>query len=78
MAETMDELDFLIEYREKVKEFEAAKEEGGERWQDAKYEMREYRQYWREIRDAFAPPPEEGDAVATPETLSTKAEGKSV
>jgi hypothetical protein len=76
--EPMDELDFLIEHRTREKEYLAAKEEGGDAWREAKNKMREWRQHWREIRAAFAPPPAEGDAVATPETLSTKAEGKSV
>lgn len=90
MAKVMDELDFLIEHREREKAFHEAKEKGqdkrgkpaspkdAEAWRAEKERMREWRQHWREIREAFAPEPAEGDAVASPSTVGLKAEGKSV
>lgn len=73
MADTVDELDFLIEHRERTIAFEEAKanaESNPEAWREEKNRMREWRQHWREVRAAFAVEPDEGDAVASPEPLS--------
>lgn len=85
-TEIMDELDFLIEYRELEKKFKAGKEAAEKNpdraddpeWRAVKDELRAYRQKWREVRAAFAVEPDEGDAVASPDTHGLKAEGKSV
>lgn len=81
MAKVMDELDFLIEHREREKAFHEAKGKAAkdpEKWREEKDRMRAWRQEWREVRAAFAQPPAEGDAVASPDTVGLKAEGKSV
>ena len=66
----IDELDFLIEYQTKLREFHAAKESGdAARWKAAKEDMRAYRAYWRSIRDAVGASLSDGDAVASPATL---------
>lgn len=78
MAKVMDELDFLIEHKEREKAFHAAKakaDKDPEAWRAEKDRMRAWRQEWREVRAAFAVEPAEGDGDATPDTVGLKAKG---
>jgi hypothetical protein len=71
----LEELDFLIEYQTKLKEFHDAKQSGDEaRWRAAKEDMREYRRFWRSIRDCVGTVAADGDAVAAPAALGIKLE----
>lgn len=45
--------------------------------QDAKVAIREFRQKWRSVREAFAGTATDGDAVATPDTTRATTSARS-
>jgi len=71
MATEDEELALLIEHREILNRFHAAKANADTdpvAWRAAKAEMREHRAFWRGVRDFVAIAPVDGDAVANPAT----------
>lgn len=82
MSNELEELDLLIEYRQRYGEFLAVKaahqSDPGDaakaaEWRRVKYEFEAFRTHWRSIRDFLkatnALTAAEGDAVASPSVL---------
>lgn len=74
----VEELDLLIEHRERTAAFLAAKDKaanGGpkaqEAWREQKDKMRAWRRQWREVREAFGA----SAGTASPDSLGLKTKG---
>lgn len=74
----LSELDFLIEHRQRVAAFHAAKdaavaapsdEAAQAAWREQKDSLREWRRFWREVRVGSTP----ADGEARPDVVGLKA-----